>query len=69
MLAKEILGNLAEATGNAIALIRAAVARFARIAEVPSLAHSALELAIWSDRARIDPAVKARLGPLLAKYL
>ena len=68
-LLKEIIGNLTEATRNAVELIRAAIGRFARIAELPCPAHSALELAIWSDRSKIDPAAKARLGPLVAKYL
>jgi 5'-methylthioadenosine phosphorylase len=68
-LLKEIIGNLTEATANAIALIRAAVERFGEIANVPSSAHSALELAIWSDRALISPSVKSRLGVLVSKYV
>jgi len=68
-LLKEIIGNLTEATANAIELIRAAVNRFDEITETPSPAHSALELAIWSDRSMIPPDAKAKLGPLVAKYL
>ena len=68
-LLKEIIGNLTEATANAVALIKAAVARFGEIADVPSPAHSALELAIWSDRSRIAPAAKPHLGVLVEKYL
>jgi len=68
-LLKEILSNLHQATANAIALIKAAVARFGEIAEVPSPAHSAMELAIWSARDRIAPEAKAALGVLVAKYL
>jgi 5'-methylthioadenosine phosphorylase len=68
-LLKEILGNLHEATANAIALIRAAVERFNQIAAIPSPAHSALELAIWTDRKKISPTVKKRYGVLLKKYL
>jgi len=68
-LLKEIIGNLTEATANAIALIRAAVGRFGRIADKVSPAHGAMELAIWSDKARISPEAKTRLGPLVAKYL
>jgi 5'-methylthioadenosine phosphorylase len=68
-LLKEIIGNLTEATANAIELIKAAVARFAEIADVPSPAHSALELAIWSDRKHVSPATKEHYGVLLEKYL
>jgi 5'-methylthioadenosine phosphorylase len=68
-LLKEIIGNLTEATRNAIELIRVAISRFGLIARTPSPAHSALEMAIWSDRSRIPPALKAKLGPLVAKYL
>jgi 5'-methylthioadenosine phosphorylase len=68
-LLKEIIGNLTEATANAITLIQAAVGRFGRIADKVSPAHGAMELAIWSDKARISPEAKTRLGPLVAKYL
>ena len=68
-LLKEIIGNLTEATGNAIQLIKAAVKRFGEIADVPSPSHNALEMAIWTDRSRIDPQVRQRLGVLLHRYL
>jgi len=68
-LLKEIIGNVTEATRNAVALIRAAVEGFGEIAEAPCPAHNALELAIWSDRSAIDPAARERYGPLVAKYL
>ncbi len=67
-LLKEIIGNLTEATANAVTLIQAAVERFAAIADVPSPAHSALELAIWSDRSMIPEATYGHLGALLTKY-
>ena len=68
-LLKEIIANLQEAAGNAMALIKAAVERFGEIADVVSPAHSALELAIWSDRGHIPPAAREHFGPLVAKYL
>jgi 5'-methylthioadenosine phosphorylase len=68
-LLKEILGNLHEATRNAIALIRAAVERFAAVADEPCPAQSALELAIWSDKARLSPQQRNKYGLLLKKYL
>jgi 5'-methylthioadenosine phosphorylase len=68
-LLKEIISNLTEATRNALALIRAAAERFAEIADVPSPAHSALELAIWTNRQAIPPAAREYFGVLLEKYL
>jgi len=68
-LLKEIIGYLTAATTNAIVLIKEAVQRMGEIADIPSPAHSALELAIWSDRSKIDPDVAQTLGPLVAKYL
>jgi 5'-methylthioadenosine phosphorylase len=68
-LLKEIIGNVQEATANAIELIKTAVARFAEIADVPSIAHSALELGIWSDRKMIPAPVRKKLGVLVEKYL
>jgi 5'-methylthioadenosine phosphorylase len=68
-LLKEIIGNLNEATANAIELIKAAVTNFGQIADIPSAAHSALELAIWSDRDSIAPAAREHFGVLVEKYL
>ncbi len=67
-LLKEIIANLQHATAHAITLIRTAVERFDKIATIPSPAHSALELAIWTDRKRIRASAKKRYGVLLAKY-
>jgi hypothetical protein len=52
-----------------LALIRAAAERFDEIADVPSPAHSALEMAIWTNRQMIPPAAKEHLGLLVDKYL
>ena len=68
-LLKEIIGHLQQATANAVTLITAAIERFGRIADVAAPAHSALELAIWTDRAHIPPAAREHFGPLVAKYL
>jgi 5'-methylthioadenosine phosphorylase len=67
---KEILANLQAATDNAIAVMKRAVRLIAeRRDQLPaSPAHSALELAIWSDKSRIDPDEFARLAPLWQKY-
>ena len=68
-LLKEIIGNLQSVTASAIELIKRAIARFGEVAEVPSPSHTALELAIWSNRAQIPSDVKQKLGILLAKYV
>jgi len=68
-LLKEIIGNLKDATANAVQLIKAAVERFGEIADEPSPSHSALELAIWSDSGRISADVRSKLGILVDKYL
>ena len=68
-LLKEIIENLTEATRNAVELIKAAVASFSDIADEPSPAHSALELAIWSDRGKIPPTAREHYGVLVEKYL
>ncbi len=68
-LLREIIGNLGAATKNAIALIQAAVARFSEIANEPCPAHSAMELAIWTDRKAIPGEIKAKYGVLVEKYL
>jgi 5'-methylthioadenosine phosphorylase len=68
-LLKEIIGNLMEATANAIELIKAAVSRFAQIANTPSPCHTALELAIWTNRSNITAAQKDKYGLLIKKYL
>ena len=66
---KEIIENLTDATANAISLIKAAIERFGEIAGIPSPAHSALSLAIWTDKTKISPEAKKKLGVLVEKYL
>lgn len=68
-LLKEIIANLTGATRNAVELIQAAVTRFSEIADEVCPAHSALELAIWSNREMIPPATRKHLGVLVEKYL
>jgi 5'-methylthioadenosine phosphorylase len=70
-LLKEIVGNLQAATANAMRLVRRAVSTMAgRKASLPvSPAHHALELAIWSERARLPHDEVQRLAPLWIKYL
>lgn len=68
-LLKEIIANLTQATQNALTLIKSAIEKFPEIADTPTPAHNALELAIWSDRKKIPPAAKQHYGPLVEKYL
>ena len=68
-LLKEIIANLMQASANAIELIKEAVRRFKEIADIPSPSHSALELAIWSQRDLIPKATKEHLGVLVDKHL
>jgi 5'-methylthioadenosine phosphorylase len=68
-LLKEIIGNLTEATQNAVALIREAISTFGKIADAPSPAHSALELGIWTQRDLLGPDARSRYGVLVEKYL
>ena len=67
-LLEEIIGNLQDATANAVALLRAAVEELAANPLGKSPIHDALELAIWSDRSKLTPALAARYGVLLEKY-
>jgi 5'-methylthioadenosine phosphorylase len=69
-LLKEIIGNLAAATQNAMEVIRRAIRLLAERREKlpPSPAHGALKLGIWSEKGRIDREEVKRLGPLWMKY-
>ncbi len=67
-LLKEIIGNLSAATSNAVALIKTAIERFGEIADIPSAAHSAMELAIWSARDSIPQSTWDELAVLVGKY-
>ncbi len=68
-LIEEILGNVKAATQNAIELLKRAIPQIATLGEKPCPCQSALALALWSDKARIDPAVRRKLDLLVGKYL
>jgi 5'-methylthioadenosine phosphorylase len=67
-LLAEIIGNMSRATDRAIDLIRAAIARMGREAPADCPCQHVLELAIWSDKAKVDRAAVNRLGPIVGKY-
>lgn len=67
-LLSEIISHLNAATENALALIKAALpAVWARRGEDWDC-HRALELAIWSDKSKLDPAYVKRLELLWGRY-
>jgi len=68
-LLAEIIGNLNAATQNAIALIKTAIQWLADNPPKPCACQSALELAIWTDRAKIPAGLVQKLQPLVGKYL
>jgi 5'-methylthioadenosine phosphorylase len=69
-LLNEILGHVKVATDNAVTLLKRAVALMGQRREALERcpARHALELAIWSDKSRIDPQEVQRLSPLWVKY-
>ena len=69
-LLEEIIGNLQAASNSGVSLMRRAVERMGtRREELENCpARQSLKLAIWSDKAKIDPAEVQRLGPLWMKY-
>lgn len=69
-LLAEIIENLKAASENAMALLRAAVEK---IAQDPSKldacpARDALELAIWSEKAKVDAEEVEKLRPIWGRY-
>ncbi len=67
-LLAEIIENLKAATANAIAFIRAAIEAYAASPPRPCPVHTALDLAVWTDRAKITPELRRRYGILLERY-
>ncbi|MCP3903399.1 MAG: MTAP family purine nucleoside phosphorylase [Planctomycetes bacterium] len=67
-LLEEIIGNLNRATDASIALIRAALSDVSALRAQPSSAHSALALAIWSDKSMVPPDEVRRLDVLWGRY-
>ena len=68
-LLEEIISNMKSAAESALALIRNTIPTIV-VESVPSCTcQSALELAIWSDRDKIDALTRERLAPLLGRYL
>ncbi len=66
-LLAEIMANMQRATENAIELIRAAIAHLGQNPPGDCDCHHALELAIWSDKQKVDRAAVERLRPIVGK--
>lgn len=70
-LLKEIIGHVNHATNNAITLMKRAVELMSQRRDLLEKcpARRALELAIWSEKSKIDPVEVQRLAPLWMKYM
>jgi 5'-methylthioadenosine phosphorylase len=66
---QEIIGHLEAATVNGMALMRTAIEAYAIKPLAPSSIHTGLDLAVWTDRAKLTPEVTGRYGVLLERYL
>ncbi len=68
-LIAEIIGNLNEATENAVNMIKLAVSKSGDFLEQGCEHNSSLELAIWSDKSKMSPKTKEKLNLLVKKYI
>lgn len=68
-LLTEIIGHMHAATENALQLIRAAVPLVWAKRNEEFAVHRALELAIWTDKAKIPKESKKRLELLWSRYV
>ncbi|BAM04052.1 putative S-methyl-5-thioadenosine phosphorylase [Phycisphaera mikurensis NBRC 102666] len=67
-LLEEILGNLQVAVASSLSLVREALRHTGRLRREASPAHRALDHAIWTQKADIDPAEVQRLQPLWGRH-
>ena len=68
-LLAEILANLRRATDNAVTLLRRTLSESIwDQLESDCTCRNALKMAIWSDKARIDPAVRRKLDLLIGRH-
>ncbi len=67
-LLAEILGNLKNATENAVELFQTVVASLTRSPLEDCEAFHALELAIWTDKSQVPARAVQRLQPLLGRH-
>ncbi len=67
-LIEQIIANLKQATAASITMIQAALSDAQVLRQTPSPAHSALDLGIWTEKAKIDPAEIDRLAVLWERH-
>lgn len=65
----EIIGNLKEATSNAMHFLRAAIEAFSTQPPGTSPIHTVLDLALWTDRRKLTPELRRKYGVLLERYV
>ena len=63
-LLNEIMSNLQTATNNCLKLIETSLAGNCRLVSEDCLCRKSLDLAVWTDQSRIDPAGKGKLAVL-----
>ena len=63
-LLKEIIGNLQTATDNCLELIKAVLSGDHELANENCHCRKSLDLALWTDRSKIDTEEKERLKEL-----
>jgi 5'-methylthioadenosine phosphorylase len=68
-LLAEVMANLDRAIAASVRLLSAALDDVTPLRATPSPAHSALDHAVWSDRAKLDPTEIERLRPLWGRKL
>jgi 5'-methylthioadenosine phosphorylase len=64
----EIMANMRRASESAKAMIEGAIRHLASVGPAQCACHDALELAIWSEKSAVSPAVVKRLEPLIGRY-
>ena len=67
-LLNEIIGHLNKAADSAFALIEETVKNLASSDDPGCHCKSALELAIWSNKGKVDPSLVKKLKPLVGRY-
>ena len=66
---EHVIANLQCATTSALQLIRSALADTTTLQREASRAHTALDLAVFTDADMIDPAIRQQLKPLWGRVL
>ncbi|NOX59474.1 MAG: S-methyl-5'-thioadenosine phosphorylase [Planctomycetes bacterium] len=67
-LLQEIIGHLDRAATSAFELIEQTVIQLGKANPTECNCQSALELAIWSDKSKVDPAMIKKLRPIIGRY-